>query len=132
MSNIRDEYSKVFDVRIPPNGYKRYLKEMARTGAFDQARHEDLLIVLGQAVEDLQNEVSELRHEAGGRLIGSPNDISTGSGKAFVKFKEIEKPSDYICPICRREFDQRIGLLGHSRSHKKDATIKSSAGRDSS
>ncbi len=129
---IRDEVSKIIDVRIPPNGYRRYIKEIARTGGFQQRQHEDSLIVIFQAIEELEKKVVELEQR-----LQVKEDTFSGGLAAYVPEEEIkvivhpqvgegeeikvsvkEDKEQFTCEKCGMSFDSRIALQGHSR--KKD------------
>lgn len=129
MPNIRDEIGKLLDIRIPPNGYRRYIKEVGRTGGFQDTQRDDCIIVLCQAVEELQKEVVELRQHPninpfGGAVLGA-------GGAPSVLPKPNDTEPKFKCLYCGRGFDVKIGLLGHSRTHKKDATITQRPGSNS-
>lgn len=63
MKSIRDEISKVVDVRIPPNGYRSYIKTISRDGGFQDLQRDNCLIALFEVVEELQKEVVDLRQQ---------------------------------------------------------------------
>jgi len=107
---IRDEISKIIDVRIPPNGYRRYIKEIARTGGFQQRQHEDSLIVMFQAIEDLEKKVAELERE--------PVPSVSIKEHPYVALRDKSAEEEFVCGKCGMKFDQKLGLMGHSR--KKD------------
>jgi hypothetical protein len=95
MPNIRDEASKVVDVRIPLNGYRRYIKELSRTGAFGQLQHENMLIILLEAVEELQQQVAELNlaiiWEPEESILNVLANPTPGAGQAAPKQEKSDK-----------------------------------------
>lgn len=128
MASIRDEVGKLLDIRIPPNGYRRYIKEIGRTGGFQDAQRDDCIIVLCQAVEDLQREVDELRQHP----TINPFAEEPMATPASSVFGHLESPTtddakpEFECVTCGISFKQRIALEGHKRSKgHKDAVTKS-------
>lgn len=121
---IRDEISKLLDIRIPPNGYRRYIKEVGRTGGFQDTQRDDCLIVLCQAVEELQKEIIELRQHP------NINPFNDQSLMDYLKSEDAKKHTlqseepKFECITCGISFKQRIGLEGHKRGKgHKDAVI---------
>lgn len=102
MPSVRDEFSKVVGVRIPENGYRKYVKELSRTGAFAGLQHENAIIILLEAVDALQKQVTALQ--------ASP--ITT-----VPEVPSVAEP--VICPECGKEFKSSLGLMGHSKTHAR-------------
>ncbi len=105
MPNIRDEFSKVVDVRIPPNGYRKYIKEISRTGGFQNLQHENTLIILLEAVDEMQRHIEEL-------VAQKLDDPVAGE-------LPMSPPEKFICPDCGKELKNMFGLMGHMKSHEK-------------
>lgn len=123
MMSIRDELSQVIDIRIPPNGYRRYIKEVARTGGFQDMQRDDSLIALALCVEELQKEVVELRQQNKEPITRSP-DWQHGPPEPSRE--------TYICGKCGQTFETKIALMGHSRKKDhQDATTTQPAGSNS-
>lgn len=119
---IRDEISKLLDIRIPPNGYRRYIKEVGRTGGFQDTQRDDCLIALCQAVEELQKEIVELRQQTTAQV----PSVFAGDPAANTMITSTYTPTKFDCITCGISFKQRIGLEGHKRGKgHKDAVIKS-------
>lgn len=109
---IRDEFSKIVDVRIPPNGYRKYVKEISRMGAFGQLQMENTLIALLEAVDELQQQVQELRS------VNAPHFTTT-----FAATKPMLEVGELACSTCGRICASEFGLQSHSRTHKKNETV---------
>lgn len=125
MMSIRDEISKVIDIRIPPNGYRRYIKEVARTGGFQDMQRDDCIIALALCVEELQKHVDELLQRADPKPFNSPPPTEDLLGHLEAPKASEEKP-EFECVTCGISFKQRIGLEGHKRGKgHKDAITKS-------
>lgn len=105
MNSVRDEFSKVVDVRIPPNGYRKYVKELSRTGAFGQLQHENTLLILLEAVDELQQQIESIK--------------STDDMIAYTGAKPMSELGELICETCGRVCASAFGLQAHKRSHEK-------------
>lgn len=133
MSSIRDEISKIIDIRIPQGGFKRYIKEVSRTGGFQQRQHEDMLIVLAEAVEELQSQqVSQAAVNATEELQPPAFNVQVAEAPSVNPLVEAQfHVKENTCDICGKECASSFGLHSHRRSHKKDApnsdTTKSNA-----
>jgi len=112
---IRDEVSKLLDVRIPPNGYRRYIKEIGRTGGFQDRQRDDCIISLCEAVEELQQQVIELKQQNNQLLYPHAEGSRDANGQS----------GNLLCPECDFVAKSELGLLSHRRSHKKDAITQS-------
>src|ERR1700722_5455952 len=134
MSNIRDEFGKILDIRIPPNGYRRYIKEVGRTGGFQDTQRDDCIIVMAQAIEDMQQQIAELKSHPN----INPFDKEPQTQPASTMFDHLEplksealKP-ELKCEKCGLVLDSKIALMGHSRKKDhQDATITQQTGRNS-
>ncbi len=109
---IRDEFSKVVGVRIPPNGYRKYVKELSRTGAFGGLQYENSLLILLEAVEALQEEVEKLKTQPS----SSTMTATVGEPPIRTTYPPLDPP---VCDVCGKEFKNALGLLGHKRSHAR-------------
>lgn len=126
--SIRDEVSKIVDVRIPPNGYRKYLKSLSRTGAFQQVQYEDSLIALFEAVEELEKKVVVLNRQMEEKRFfpGEIEDIKVtvhpqvGEGKDIEVMPPREENPEpiYKCTQCEKTATTKAGMLSHERSHK--------------
>ncbi len=130
MSSIRDEISKIIDVRIPPNGYRKYIKSISRSGAFQQLQHEDSLIALFEAVDALQSKVAELSEKSStvvterGPIDNSYPTTTVSSAVTPTVIEHLTKAAStawFTCSDCGQSFRPKIALLGHQRKHKKNA-----------
>lgn len=98
MPSIRDEFSKVVEVRVPPNGYRKYAKELSRTGKFGQLQQENTIIILLEAVDELQRQVEEL-------------------GVPQPKPLPMQEMGELSCDTCGKICASAFGLQAHQRSH---------------
>jgi hypothetical protein len=110
VSNIRDEISKIVDMRIPPNAYRRYLYEIDRTGGFNKKVMLDMLIALCEKVEELETKTED------------KVTIPFAENLVSLQAEERAKPTDFQCDKCGKMFTSKIALLGHSRSHQDGKT----------
>lgn len=102
MSSIRDEISKIVDMRIPPNAYRRYLYEIDRTGGFNRKVMLDMFIVMAEKIEELENQVPR----------PATLEAFAQTGAALTA------PVIPTCDVCGKSFTSPLGLMGHKRSHK--------------
>lgn len=118
MSKLRDEVSKIVDMRIPANGYKRYLYEIDRTGGFNMKVVLDMLIAMAQQIDELEGQLADKA------------DIPFSEPTSTIDIHDYQivpgkpKPTDFQCDICGKLFTSNIAVLGHKRGHK-NATASS-------
>lgn len=59
MTNIRDKFSSIMGVRIQNNNWLGYINMLEREAHFNNVHRNELLVALGQCVEELQIIVKE-------------------------------------------------------------------------
>lgn len=55
MNNIRDQFSDIMGLRIQNNNWLGYISILEREAHFNNVHRNQLIVALGQAVEEIQN-----------------------------------------------------------------------------
>ena len=118
MAKLTSELEQIFKFRI--SDYKdipAYMKRLSTIGHLDAVKIEKLLILILVKLGEIEYE----KGMANFANATSTYDVVVDEPGQNIKVPELSgstKP-EFACPDCGKTFKAKIGLSGHSKTHKK-------------